>query len=71
MSYGIRDVDPALDPPMCSCGEYAPEPGEVCQECNEYNPTPDEIEDLRAEAAIARIEDDRMFPEPEYDWEPS
>lgn len=71
MSYGIPDVDPALDPPLCDCGEYAPEPGENCRECGAHNPDREELAELRAEAQEARWEDEHMFPEPEYDWEPS
>jgi len=66
MAFGIPDVDPALDPPLCDCGEYLPGPGEDCRFCGAHNPDPDEIADLRAEAAIARAEDDRMFGEDEW-----
>jgi hypothetical protein len=58
-----------LDPPLCNnCGEVA-EPGTACPACDEHQLDAAEIEDLKAEAAISRAEDERMFPPDDYgDW---
>lgn len=61
MPYGISLEPP--DPPLCHCGEVAPELGEICEGCGDRMPDAEEIEERKAEAAIARAEDDRMFGE--------
>ena len=63
-------MDPP-EPPLCAdCGEVA-EPGSDCPGCGAHQLDQADIDEARAEAAIARIEDARMFPEPDDDWEPS